>query len=548
MRVLSLSFLALVAASPALAKDYMVQAPATEVVVHPDGARVTYLTKVEVEAGTHRIMVAAPRGIFGEDTRFEVTGTALTRGPMAFERDAFVDLDALLTSDQASAKDDLESAKNDMTAANDALEAARGTIAALEAKAAYLLALGQPDEASAETLIAIAGALGTELAATNAELVAAKTRLAPLKKAKEDADFAYEAASIAYSKVVPFHEGTSVDVVSVEVTQANAGPVVMEIEGRTGNAGWAMTYDFALSTQDKEVAVDRKVLIGQYTGMPWRDVDLSLSTSKLFTSLSPSEVYPDQARLMNLTLQRSSAPKLTMEARDSGALFDEAPAPVAETATAPTAMLNTSGPVVTYDYPKAVSAAHDEQVLLDLDQVTLTAKPMIHAAPRYDDMAYMVAEITNTSGAPLLPGAANVSRDGHYMGATHIGRIPAGATETVGFGPVEGIQLDTIFVRNQTGDTGLIAKSATRDQIIRLTVENLTNETQAVTAFFPITYSEEEDLRVKVNATPAPNAKDVEDKRGVSSWDLALAPGEKTEIRLEVSLGWPEGSALDWNP
>ncbi|MGH1367875.1 MAG: mucoidy inhibitor MuiA family protein [Maritimibacter sp.] len=547
MRTVSLSLLALVAASPTFAKDYVVQAPATQVVVHPDGARVTYRTSVEVDAGTHRVMVAAPRGLLGEDARYQVSGAALTRGPMTFQPGALIDLEALLTSEQAEAKSVMESAETRVRLAQDALEAARGQVRALDAKAAYLLALGQPDEATAETLIAIAGAVGTELAATNSAIIDAKAGLPALQKAKDEAQTAYEAAAKDYRGLMPFHDTASADVVSVEVTQASRGPVVIEIEDRTYNASWGMTYDVALSTDTNKVEVDRKVQIGQRTGMLWSEVELTLSTSNLFTALAPHEVNSDQASVYALTRARSSAPKAELEASSDFAVSGVR-APVVTEAGAPLAVMNTSGPVITYEYPTPVTALNGENLLLDLDQVTLDADPVIHAAPRFDDTAFMVADVTNTSGAPLLPGPANISRDGQYMGATQIGRIPAGGAETIGFGPVEGIQLETIFVRNQEGDSGIISRSSTRKQTIRFTLENLTSEAQEVTAFFPITYSEQEDLRVRVVATPEPDLTDIDDKRGVSSWEVALAPGQKKEVRLDVSLDWPEGGELVWNP
>ncbi len=83
--------------------------------------------------------------------------------------------------------------------------------------------------------------------------------------------------------------------------------------------------------------------------------------------------------------------------------------------------------------------------------------------------------------------------------------IPAGAETELGFGPIDGIRLETIFERNEEGDSGLISKSNTREQLITFTVENLTGEAQEVRAFFPITYSEQEDLKVRVTATPTPS-------------------------------------------
>ena len=47
---------------------------------------------------------------------------------------------------------------------------------------------------------------------------------------------------------------------------------------------------------------------------------------------------------------------------------------------------------------------------------------------------------------------------------------------------------------------------------------------------------------------PAPDETDVDDRRGVSAWDLTLAPGETREVEITITLDWPEGQVLSWNP
>ncbi|HHB81471.1 MAG TPA: DUF4139 domain-containing protein [Aliiroseovarius sp.] len=113
---------------------------------------------------------------------------------------------------------------------------------------------------------------------------------------------------------------------------------------------------------------------------------------------------------------------------------------------------------------------------------------------------------------------------------------------------MEGIRLATIFERNAEGDSGFISKSNTREQVITFAVENLTDEAQEVRALFPLTFSEQEDLRVRVTATPPPDETDLERQRGVSAWTLMLSPGETREVTIKVALDWPEGQDLVWYP
>ena len=159
-----------------------------------------------------------------------------------------------------------------------------------------------------------------------------------------------------------------------------------------------------------------------------------------------------------------------------------------------------------------------------------------------------MAEFTNETGEPILPGEASLMRDGTFVGRMGIPMIPAGGDEELAFGPIESIRLDTILLRNAEGDAGLINRSSTREQQITFTVENLSDETQEVRALFPLTFSEKDDLEVDIVALPAPDDIDVDDRRGVSAWDLTLTPGQTQEVQITVTLDWPEGQVLSWNP
>ena len=112
--------------------------------------------------------------------------------------------------------------------------------------------------------------------------------------------------------------------------------------------------------------------------------------------------------------------------------------------------------------------------------------------------------------------------------------------------PVRGLDLANMTIIE--GDTGIISRSNTREQKMIFTVENLTGEPQALRAFFPLPYSEQEDLRVRVTASPEPDETDIERARGVSAWDMSVAPGETAEVTITVALDWPEGMDLYWYP
>ena len=542
MRLLTSSLIALAAAVPALADDVYSQAPVAAATVYPAGAQLTLRATVDLPAGTHRVFLPYS----GLDSLAALprirTSEGVTIGALGFRRDVALDREALFTDAQAEAWAAVEAARESVALKKDEIETANAALRGLEARLDFLSRIEPAEEIGAEDLFALADRLRDETARSQSALVEAGSKVRPLEDELKELRADLAAAEAAFARLSP--PGAIADMLSVEVTVAEAGLVTLELTELTSRAWWEMDYDLDLHREAGEIAVARKVIVTQETGRIWDDIALTLSTARPGEDVSPAPVDPDRARIVEPMgggrfSERASAPMLEGAMPEPMVVMD---------ADMKSAALEVDGLALSYVYPDTVTIGSDEAAELALDQLTLDAEALVHAAPRWDDTAFTVARFTNTTGEPLLPGWANILRDGHLVGRETLDMIPAGAETVLGFGPIEGIRLKTVFERNQEGDTGFISKSNTRNQLVTFTVENLTGEQQDLRAFFPLTFSEQDDLRVRVTANPAPTETDIEKKRGVSAWDMTLAPGETAEVEITVALDWPEGMELIWQP
>ena len=545
MRLATVYLLALIAASPALADEVFSQAPVSAVTVYPQGAEMTLRATVDLPAGEHRVFL--PYAGVDDLTALPriKTSQGVAIGALGFRRAMSVDRDALFTAPQAAAFARIEALDDAILAKEDAIAEARANVQALDARLAFLAAVKPGEETTAETLLALANTITTETAAAQAGKVAASAALRPMLDELSDLQTDRKAAQRDFDRLAPPAEVS--DMLVVDVVVDAAGPVTLELTELTRNAMWEVDYDLDLHRDAGSIEIARKLIVVQETGRVWTDAALTLSTARPGEAVGPSPVDPDQARIYEeLPLVRGGiAAPAPMAEREMAA---DTMGAVMEEPKFATASLQVDGLSLSYVYPDPVTIASGEAAELALDTLTVDADPSIQAAPRYDETAFVMARLTNTTGEPILPGMANILRDGYLVGRESIALIPAGAETTLPFGPIEGIRLETIFARNAEGDSGIIARSNTREQQITFTVENLTDEAQEVRAFFPLTYSEQQDLRVKVTAQPQPDETDIDDKRGVSAWDLSLAPGETKRVEITVSLGWPEGQMLNWYP
>ena len=155
-----------------------------------------------------------------------------------------------------------------------------------------------------------------------------------------------------------------------------------------------------------------------------------------------------------------------------------------------------------------------------------------------------MAEFTNTTDEILLPGQALVFADGTMIGFSNLPLLAAGADTEMGFGPLDGLRLTRATPSKSEGDAGVFSSANQLTEQAEITVENLTGQDWRVLLRDAIPYSEQDDLEVEFDASPAVTRRDPDGQRGILEWDLDLAAGATQEVSLEYTLTWPDGYIL----
>lgn len=544
-----LALLSSVAAFPALAEDVRVLAPITEAVVYPQGATLTRAISTEMPAGQHRILLPIIGGMF-DDALPRLSGAAAGKvGAVEFLPDYVTDAEEVFTADQAEALAAVEGLEDQIEAQEDAVAKSQATVRAADARIVFLQSIGA---SSLETLDPAALKETADMVATEIDAAWQARAEADIagrgaQEALDDLKIELDQAQADFERLAP--PDGPVDMLAFTVNMDAAGPVDLELKYLTRDASWRVDYEMYLTTgDDAQVTADRKVIVSQETGELWTDVDLVLSTADPFAQIAPREVFPNQALLQDPAVYKSIARSTAgmsaqMEIAEDQMLAE--PVIVEEV----TAGLVVDGLSITYEYPQAVSVAPGSAPLvLALDTIEFAAEVFNRAAPRFDETAFLMAKFTNTQPDALLPGGANLFRDGVFVGRTVIDQIPASTETEVAFGALEGLRLDFRLLKNNTGDRGLLSSSSTRKQSMEFSVENLTTEAADIETIFALPYAEQEDLVVRVASRPSPDENEFDKQRGVSVWDMNLRPGEKKTVRVDVDLSWPEGQSMIWQP
>ncbi|PWJ16497.1 DUF4139 domain-containing protein [Jannaschia seohaensis] len=529
----------------ACAEDILLPAPVTEAQIHLRGAVLTRQAEARLPAGTHRLLVPVlPRSV--EMPRIALTGASL--GIVSTLDGALVDGRDLYTDRQNAAADALDAAEAARASAEDARLLARTDLDAAEARLAFLRsvsgqALSGLDAGSiASSAAAIGGGIAeaqADLAGARAALRAADDAVAEARRTEAQARRDADRAGIGDAPVSLLAIGLTTE----------GGPVSVTLEDVSDAAGWSPSYRADLT--DGTVTLDRRAELWNGTGVAMERTALTLSTADLFAFAEPSEPYADRVVTQPETTFAPRSPvEQSAEADGGGALSqDFAPAPTVAQDKALMAEALLDGVVVTYAYPEPISLpAASGTTTVVLDRLDFPARVFDRAVPRYDETAYRMAEIVNATGEPLLPGSVTLRRDGAPVGQTELPLIPAGDTADLPFGPQPHLRLEWRALENTAGERGVFTTQGTRRQDVVLRVRNLSETAQTVETLHALPFSERDAVQVTARTIPAPDARDVEDIRGLARWDLDVAPGETAEITIRVEIDWPEGEVLNWQP
>ena len=542
MRAL-LALLLATTAIPALADTLLATSRITAVTVYPEGARVTReVTFAAPSSGVHELLVTDLPAETSPAYLQLVAGNGLQLGAFNLRADRLPPREDPLTPDQTAAKTEVERLEAAESTAYLAIEAVQAEVDAADAQARFLSSFtgALPQGATPEMIKSMAAMIGAESLAARQAALAARARLWPTQKALAATQETLARARAAYA-ALPSAD-MEFTALSVAVTAAAPGDQNVTITQYISGASWRPFYDLKLTREgDDALAVDRSVLVTQYTGEDWTDVALTLSSSAPADQAAPSMLWPDLRQItpeVDMTFKAAADDGATYYEEDTEVVAEAAPAPI-------TAGAALEGDTVVYVYPTPVTIASDvEDLRLALDSLTFAPVVKAVAVPSHDRTAFVMASFTNASEEPLLPGEALLFREGVLVGTTWLDVLAPGVETDIAFGAIETLRLKREMPKRAEGETGVFTTLNEMTESVVITVENTGTEAWPVRLLDQTPYSEQDTLEIEVTATPSPDETDVDGQRGILAWEFDLQAGAKQTITLDHSLSWPEGMEL----
>jgi uncharacterized protein (TIGR02231 family) len=548
--------------SPARAADVPAPSEIDAVTVFPQGAEVTRIARVKIESGSHVVIVRdLPSGLLLDSIRVqgEATG-ALELG--AVDSRVFylseVQNAEYIASERKRLEDELMKLLDRQSALND-------EIALAEQQRQFIVNLAQipakpdPEKGTLRTVedwSGIFALVGDKIGDINRRNQATRIALRDLEKQIADVQ------NQLNRQPTQAEERTEV---KINVAADQALEATLRIRYQVPAANWSPLYDARLDTGDEKeepkLTLVRRAVVAQGSGEDWTNVALTLSTTRPGSGTAAPEIAslvvdfePDRVAL-------AKKRKITDQEAD-GQLMAEAPAPAATMAEDAAAggyaapveakedyanVINTAFQAIYVITDRQTVKSNEGQKRVQIDVKSFAPTLSIRTVPKLSDVAYLYAKLTLESGALLLPGQTSLFRDGVFVGRGDLPQLAGGENHELGFGSDDKVRVKFATLDRSTGETGIISSSSVETQRFKTTVKNLHSRPVTVTVFDHLPVSANEDIQVALtsNSTPA-TAQNVDDKRGVLSWELKLESEEEKEINFGYQVSWPKEKRIQY--
>jgi len=533
---------------PVWAAEIETEASVVAATLYPQGASVERSAEFEAEAGRHSILIVGmPANYRRESLRIEGTG-AFAILSIEERRAAIRALEAQRRSPRRDIEAAIRSLQDRRIFATNAIQAAQRQIAYIEAmtKAQAQASATKDDpalvDASQWTGMWTSIGEGTKTALDTRQRAQIEIREIDEQMAELNAQLRDVGTERRFGPVLA---------VEIEADAAVSGTLTARYQ--MDDANWAPVYDARLAlADDPSMTLVRRARVRQGTGEDWTGIALTLSTARP----SGRAGAPDPRLLFARIREESDgrmgyggavADQMIQKEARTMAMAPPPPAPAGMAAPAQQVMAvaQLQGETVEYVIPGTVDidgSGEAKQVLIDERDGTVSLE--VRATPSLDATAYLYAEFENATEAPVLPGTASLYRDGVFVGTTMLARIAGGETTHLPFGSYDGIEITHTERERMEGEQGLIRARQTERRRYAMTAENLGDKPMPVAIRDSMPYAENEDVEITLRAKPAPDERDVDDRKGALLWRFTLEPGDEREIEHGYDVTYPTGVTL----
>lgn len=303
----------------------------------------------------------------------------------------------------------------------------------------------------------------------------------------------------------------------------------------TTHVGWSPIYDIKYhSTERDKIFIDYYANIYQLTGVDWENIYLILSTYKPEVSLEVPEINPwelDFIKKESIRNIMKSSRKMEEEVeKESAILIDQ------------NISVQASKLAVEYKIPYKVSIKSEKKStkIVLASNISLKAQLKWIILPRFEEKAFLFAEVTNNTDFQFLQGEGNIYVDNAFIGKTFFDDITPNMNIKINLG--KDLAVTSSLLLDLREKSKFFSKNRERRRYL-ITIKNNRNEDIDIIIKDIVPKSIQLDkINVKIIKIE-PDTKNI-DRGSIYIWDIKIRKNSEIKIIEEWEVEYSDDGQI----
>lgn len=351
--------------------------------------------------------------------------------------------------------------------------------------------------------------------------------------------------------------------IEVEVAANQTTSAKLMVSYLVRNAGWEPAYDLRSGDIREPMELRYNARVIQNTGVDWKDVKLTLSTSNPSLGGTKPELSPWRLRVqqpygyqqmdaksnrayqMDDDVEMEPAAEETSNATpmpkmDGG--YDNNAAPAKAKTTANYTSLAEGQTNISFEIklPYTIPADNSKH-LVSVSSAGLPAEYLYSCSPKLDLNAFLVAQVTGWEAYKLLSGYANIYFEDTFIGSSYINTNTTDKKLDISLGRDKSI----VVTRKRIEDYSAKKESGNNVKEI-IGVEISVRNTKSV----PVSLLLEDQVPVSTSKDVEVDIEEItgaklDEATGRLEWRMDLQPSETRKVVLKYSVKYPKGIRIN---
>jgi len=327
--------------------------------------------------------------------------------------------------------------------------------------------------------------------------------------------------------------------IALFISATTAGSFELELSYVVYDAGWFPNYNVRVEKINTSAQLNYNANVYQNSGFDWNDVKIVLSTRNPNQNNTKPELYPwyldflrpvalreaKSSMLKAVAMSDAAAPQTLQNAETMAGYFEAVETQLAVEFT----------PSLKYSIP-----SDNKQHSVAIKDYNIKANYEYYSVPKLDNIAFLVALLTEWNEYNLLPGEANIYFENSFVGKTHINPATTKDTLVISLGRDENIIIERQQLKDFTEDK-FLSSDIERTFAYEIKIKNNKKNSVKVIVEEQLPISQQEDITVKL--IELSDGKFNTDT-GELKWIINIEAGKSLTKKMVFNVRYPKDKQI----